>query len=132
MIVVDTNVISYLLLKMAESPLAAAVRAKDPEWIAPALWRSEFRSVLMRYVRSSSLDIEKAVEAVRRANQIVRSQSVSTSRVIDLAATSGCTAYDCEFVSVAERLRIPLITNDKQVLTAFPSIADSMTEFIIR
>ncbi|MBX3281664.1 MAG: type II toxin-antitoxin system VapC family toxin [Acidobacteria bacterium] len=132
MIVVDTNAITYLFLKMAETSTAVLVREKDPEWTAPALWRSEFRNVLMRYVRNCDLDVDKAIEAVRRANRIVRSRPVSSKRVLQLSAASGCTAYDCEFVSLAERLNVPLVTNDKQVLNAFPTIAVSLTDFIAR
>jgi hypothetical protein len=50
MIVVDTNVISYLLLPGALTPLAQAAARQAP-WSAPFLWRSEFRNVLAVYVR---------------------------------------------------------------------------------
>lgn len=51
------------------------------------------------------------------------------ARVIELAAESGCTAYDCEFVSLAERLNVPLVTSDKKMFAAFPEIAISMEAF---
>ena len=130
MIVVDTNVVTYLVLKMPESATAVAVRGKDSLWSAPLLWRSELRNVLITLVRRSVIGVTDAIGAVERANHLVRSQAVSTGRVLKLADLSGCTAYDCEFVSVAERLQVPLVTNDKQVLAAFPSIATSMLDFL--
>lgn len=36
-------------------------------------------------------------------------------------ADSNCSAYDCEFVSVAMRLGVKLLTADKKVLMAFPA-----------
>lgn len=42
---------------------------------------------------------------------------------------SGCSAYDCEFVSLARRLHVPLVTNDRQVLKAFPALAISLEKY---
>ena len=130
MIVVDTNVITYYILQMKETADAIKVRKKDSFWSAPGLWRSEFRNMLLRYVRNGDLDLHLAKSAVAKAQSIIRAKSVSSDHVLDLAAASGCTAYDCEFVSVAERLQVPLVTSDKKVLLAFPSIAISMVDFL--
>jgi len=43
--------------------------------------------------------------------------------VLGLAAQSGCTAYDCEFVALAADLGTRLVTADRRVLAAFPDIA---------
>jgi predicted nucleic acid-binding protein len=40
-------------------------------------------------------------------------------------------AYDYEFVAVAEDLAVRLVTADRQVLQAFPSIAVSPDKFIV-
>jgi len=42
-IVADTNLITYLLLDGEHTEAAERVFALDSHWIAPALWRSEFR-----------------------------------------------------------------------------------------
>jgi predicted nucleic acid-binding protein len=130
LIVVDTNVVAYYILQTAETAEAIKVRQRDIFWSAPGLWRSEFRNMLLRYVRNGDLDLQLAKAAVAKAKNVVRARSVSSDRVLELAAASGCTAYDCEFVSVAERLRVPLVASDKQVLSAFPSIAMSMADFL--
>jgi predicted nucleic acid-binding protein len=130
LIVVDTNIIAYYLLPTNDTANAIEVRKRDNNWTAPGLWRSEFRNMLLRYVRNGDLDPQDAKAAVAKAISIVRARSISSDRVIDLATASGCTAYDCEFVSLAERLRIPLVTSDKQLLASFPSIALSMMNFL--
>lgn len=49
--------------------------------------------------------------------------------VLALALKSGCGAYDCEFVWLASHLRVPLVTADKRILAAFPSVALSIEAF---
>lgn len=130
MIVVDTNVIIYLLLKSDFTEQAIKVRQRDKHWVAPMLWRSEFRNVSLGYQRRDEISLSDLIELSELAESKVESRQVDGSRIIELAARSGCTAYDCEFVSLAERLDIPLVTSDKKVLAAFPNIAISMDEFV--
>lgn len=130
MIVVDTNVIIYLLLNSDLTDLAVEVRRTDRHWEAPILWRSEMRNVLMGYIRRGSLTMSDAITLSEMADSRIGSRQVDGARVIELAAGSGCTAYDCEFVSLAERLGVPLVTTDKKLLTAFPDIAVSMKAFV--
>lgn len=49
--------------------------------------------------------------------------------VLDLVAASTCTAYDCEFVALAQELRVPLITTDKEILRDFPRIARPLGDY---
>jgi predicted nucleic acid-binding protein len=51
MIVTDTNLLAYLFLGGPGTILARAVFIRDSEWAAPFLWRSEFRSVVAKYLR---------------------------------------------------------------------------------
>ena len=46
MIVVDTNVIAYVLIEGDKTALAQQVAKKDPDWKVPPLWRHEFLNVL--------------------------------------------------------------------------------------
>jgi predicted nucleic acid-binding protein len=46
MIVVDSNIIIYLHVRSEKTNLALQVLRKDPYWVAPPLWESEFRNVL--------------------------------------------------------------------------------------
>ncbi|MHB8421644.1 MAG: hypothetical protein ACYDAM_02575 [Leptospirales bacterium] len=55
MIVVDANLLPYLLLPTPYSVTAEAVWMKDNEWVAPELVFSEFRNVLLGAVRQKDL-----------------------------------------------------------------------------
>ena len=132
MILVDTNVIAYLFVRGEETARAQAALARDPEWAAPQLWRSEFRNVLARLQRRGVVSLAQALEIMNRAveQMAAREFAVASDDVLTLAAESGCSAYDCEFVTLARDLRVRLVTTDHQVLSAFPTTAVPLDQFI--
>lgn len=132
MIVVDSNIIGYLYLTSARSTQAEQLLLKDAEWAAPLLWRSEFRNVLALYIRKRLLSLEAAQEIMDEAINLMVDQEyeVVSSQVLRLAAQSSCSAYDCEFVALAQDLGVPLITVDKQVLDQFPQVAVSLAKYL--
>jgi predicted nucleic acid-binding protein len=130
-IVADTNLLAYLYLPGEHTAKAERVLVKDREWAAPILWRSEFRNVLALYLRRNLISAELALEAFREAEAIMtgREYAVETSRVLDLVRESSCSAYDCEFVALAQELGVPLVTSDKELLRNFRRITVSPTQF---
>jgi len=131
MIVVDTNLIGYLLLPSERSTQAEQVLRRDPEWAAPLLWRSEFRNVLAVQVRKGQLTLEHALAVMKQAEELMhgREYAVVSTDVLRLASSSQCSAYDCEFVALAQDLGVGLVTVDSQVLAAFPALAQSPEQF---
>jgi len=69
-IVVDVNLVAYLLLGGPEAEHAQRVLRRDPAWAAPMLWRSEFRSVLASYVRQRDLEVSAAWRAHELATEL--------------------------------------------------------------
>lgn len=122
MIVVDSNVVAYLYLPGQFSAAAERLLQREPEWAAPLLWRSELRNILALYVRQRLLNFERAFEIQREAEALFADNEydVDSFEVLELARDSGCTAYDCEFVSLAKRLGVKLITGDAKLRKAFP------------
>ena len=72
MIVADASLLAHLLIPSPESALAEDVYRKDPEWSAPVLWRSELRSVLLKHMRHSGMNIELATAVVEKALLVIR------------------------------------------------------------
>jgi hypothetical protein len=54
---------------------------------------------------------------------------IASLQVLSLVAMSTCSAYDCEFVALAQDLNVPMITVDKQILAQFPNCAISLDEY---
>ena len=125
MIVVDTNLLVYLHVEGQRTAQAEAVLRRDSIWVAPILWRSEFRNTLAGLVRRRALTLEDALRIVAEAERGMAGgeYGVASQQVLLLAEQSGCSAYDCEFVSLAQDLGVHLVTADRQVLAAFPAVA---------
>jgi predicted nucleic acid-binding protein len=132
MIAVDTNIVAYLILGGAKTDQARLAFRKDPLWAAPLLWRSEFRSVLAAYLRQGALLVADAIQLMREAERLFRGAEyhVESDQVLRLLSSSQCSAYDCEFVALAQELGVPLVTSDAQILSEFPTTAVSLDDFV--
>ena len=131
MIVVDTNVIGYLFLSSAHALAVEKTLKKDSHWAAPILWRSEFRNVLVLYLRKKLMTLQHAQQIMNAALDLLRGREyeVSSHEVLRLASESKCSAYHCEFIAVASDLKVPLVTVDQQLLRSFPAVAVSLNAF---
>ena len=123
MIVVDSNVLAYLYLPGEFTAAADALLEREPEWAAPILWRSEFRNILAGYMRRGVLSLEQATNLQSEAESLLGGNEfeVESPAVLELVLDSDCSTYDCEFVALALKLDIKLVTMDKKLLHAFPS-----------
>ncbi len=118
MIVVDTNIISYFYLPTDQTHLAERLLEQEPVWAAPLLWRSEFRNVLALYLRKKLIDIETALTLQQEAEELLHNHEfdIPSLQVLSLVSRSSCSAYDCEFVAVAQQLGTQLVTQDKKII----------------
>lgn len=134
MIVVDANILAYLCIGGEQAILAENVLLEDSEWHAPVLWRSEFCNVLAGLLRREMLDLERARAIIAEAEVLLteREHRVPSDDVLHLVSESRCSAYDCEYIALAIRLDAVLVTNDRQLLRAFPSTTQSMQAFLDR
>ena len=129
MIVVDTNVLAYLLIQGVHTPSAEALLVKEPHWVAPILCRSEFRNILAGYMRRGDISFDGAYKILREAESLLAGNEYEPDslQVLELVRDSECTAYDCERVAVAMALNAQLVTMDKALLKAFPKAVMRLT-----
>lgn len=134
MIVSDTNLIAQLYIECEASPLARRLMLLDPDWVSPFLWGSEFRNTLLKCLRGGILERDKAFRILAAAGSMMSGSEfdAASADVLELASTSGCSAYDAEFVVLARDLRVPLVTTDRELLEKFPETAVSPEGFLAR
>jgi len=131
MIVVDTDVIAYLWLKGEFTENAKRLLKSDPDWQVPLLWRSEFRSILSLYIRKKLLSLSESYTIMTEAQKMLKGNEYSIDSLNVLEKVTKCTlsAYDLEFVVLAETLKVKLITLDKKIVNEFPKAAISLREY---
>ena len=132
MIVVDSNILTARSLTSSLTSKAKQVEEKDPVWIVPVLWRYEFQNILASAIKTRQIKPEQALDIWEKVSQILIENECepSASKVIELVAEYGITAYDGQFIAVALEMGIPCVTEDRELREKFPSIAISMDEFL--
>jgi predicted nucleic acid-binding protein len=127
-IAVDANVLVCFFRPGEHTAAADSLLKSDPEWSAPVLWRSEFRNALARYVRCGDMTLDQALRIQDEAEALMSGAEydVDSYSVLSLAQSSGCSAYDCEYVALAQKLGCRLVTMDEQILRAFPGVASAL------
>ena len=128
MIVVDSNVLAYLYLPGECTAAAEQLLEADPDWHAPVLWRSEFRNILAGALRRNTLTLEQACAIVQEAESLLEGaeHEPASAQVLALVHASDCSAYDCEFIALAQTLGTRLVTMDGRLLKSFPDVATSL------
>ncbi len=129
MIVVDSNILTYLYLPGDHTDDAEALLEREPDWAAPTLWRSEFRNILAGYMRRNTLTLEQACMLQNEAEGLLCGSEfeVDSEAVLQLVRDSDCSAYDCEFIALANKLNTKLVTVEKKLLQAFPARAIALS-----
>ena len=124
MIVADTNLIAYLFIEGEFTNQAESLYQADSDWVAPYLWRSKFRNILALYLRKKILSLAESKAIVQGAEELFSDNEfeLNSNAILNLAANCPLSAYDCEYVLLAQKLGIRLVTNDKKILKNFPDI----------
>lgn len=125
--VIDTNVVAYLLLGTEDFVDEARLcfeRVATP--LAPAHWEAELTNVVWMATRAGVLGPSDAPARLGLARRL-GIEAIATSTLCQGALLrsidSGVTVYDTLFVELAARMACPLVTFDKAVLKAFPTLA---------
>jgi predicted nucleic acid-binding protein len=123
-IVADTNLIAYLFIDGEFTKEAESIYQADSDWVAPYLWRYEFRNILALYLRKKILSLAESKAIAQSAEELFLGNEfeLNSDAILNLAANCPLSAYDCEYVLLAQKLGIKLVTNDKKTLQNFPDI----------
>ena len=123
MIVVDTNIIAYLYIEGNFTQQARMIYKQDSNWVAPYLWRSEFRNILTIYLRRNILTLEECQNFIGSATELLQNGEFEpdSSDVLKLADSCSLSVYDCEYIVLARNLSLKLVSNDQKIIKEFPN-----------
>ena len=125
MIVVDTNVIAYYLIRGERSEIMDRLYEADSHWGAPRLWLDEFTNILCTYERNGQIHSNESLSILSDAFSLMEdcSYDIPPERVLAVARRTGCSGYDSQYLALAEDLGLKLYTCDKKILSACPELA---------
>jgi predicted nucleic acid-binding protein len=128
MLLVDANVVAYLLVDGEKTAQARALWAIDGDWHAPRLLFYELANVFAQLVKHRAISAETAIAGLESAASIVRlrDQDPPAARVLEIAGKLAVSAYDATYLAAAEALGMPLITEDRRLMRAAPGITRSL------
>jgi predicted nucleic acid-binding protein len=97
----------------------------DEEWIAPRLWVDEFLNVLATYERNGLLTTDQTAPILADALALMEESSyeIPPERVLAVARRTSCSAYDSQYIALAEDLGLKLYTCDRKILKNCPGVA---------
>jgi predicted nucleic acid-binding protein len=132
MIVVDCNVIAYLLIQGEKTSLARSLWKRDNNWWMPTLWLHEFLNILATNERTGNLRLKTCHEILGLALSLfgTKSREVDTAYTLSLAAEHRVTAYDAQYIALAQSMNLLLVSEDRRLRQVAPQTAYSMKSFL--
>jgi predicted nucleic acid-binding protein len=130
MIVVDSNVLAYLLIHGAQTVRARTLLERDADWHSDAFVLVELTNVLATAIRVRGLALSQATAALNQAKDVVESglHAVAHDDALSVAARYRVSAYDARYLAVARDLGLPLITEDAKLRKAAPLLTQSLAD----
>ena len=130
MLIVDTNIVAYLLL---EGPMRAPARqllALDADWHSEPLLLHELTNIMATAVRTQGIALADAQAALAHGQALLRDKlhGMPDAEVLALAAEHGITGYDARFLRLAQLHGTRLVTEDTRLRRAAPALTQSLSE----
>jgi predicted nucleic acid-binding protein len=128
-VLVDTNILAYLLIEGDRTSGAQDLFARDSAWCSEAFVMVEFSNILATYVRTGALRRMQSTELLTEAQTILSTMhNVANGQALEVAMQYEISAYDARFISLAAQLKTRLITEDAKLRKAVPSWTISLSD----
>ena len=129
MLVVDTNILAYLLIVGDRTKEAQALFARDAEWKSEAFVMVEFSNILATYQRLGELTGNQAEQLLNEAEALLHGLvNLPHIAALRTAQRFKVSAYDARFLATAENLGTRLVTEDAKLRAAAPALTQSLAE----
>lgn len=116
-LIVDASIAVKWVVEEPASDRARALYLSDECW-APSLIMAEVGNALWKKQRMKIVSAEQATAALRALPDRIRLFDVATlaPRALSLAVNLDHAIYDCCYLALAERERVPLVSADERLL----------------
>ena len=129
MVLVDTNILAYLMIEGDRTAAARQLFERDGDWCSEAFVMVEFSNVIATYVRTGALTRAQGAKLLAEAQvHLPTLHSVVNTQALETAMQFGISAYDGRFISLAKQLKLKLVTEDAKLRVAVPSWAISLAD----
>lgn len=132
MIIADANLILYRHLNGPFTAKADVAVKRDPDWRTSPLWRSEFTSAVVKMIRAGVLDESDALTAMATAaaEMVPREVEVPQERALRAALQFGISAYEAQYIALAEMLGCRCVTADEPLARKTPAASLLLSDFV--
>jgi predicted nucleic acid-binding protein len=129
-LIVDTNVVAYLLIEGDHTADARSLHRRDDDWRSEAFIMVEFTNVLIASIAARRMDLVLAQQFLADARSLLHNKlaSIPHDSVLSLAVQYRVTAYDARFLALAQQLDTLLVTEDAKLRAAAPTLTQSLSE----
>jgi predicted nucleic acid-binding protein len=133
-LLVDTNIVAYLLIDGDYTEVAQDLRRRDPDWRSEAFLLVEFTNVLASSIATKRMSDPLAEDILFEAITLLDGKLVQIPHpsIVSIAVRYGVTAYDARFLALAHRLGSRLVTEDAKLRSAVPALTQSLAEALAR
>ena len=132
MLIVDTNVVAYLLIQGDQTAAAQKLHGRDPDWRSEAFLLVEFTNVLASSIAAKRMTLSMAANFLGRAVDLFDGKlgRVPHATVLAMAARHRVSAYDARFLALADQLGSRLVTEDARLRAAAPALTQSLAQAV--
>lgn len=133
MVLVDTNIVAYLLIRGDQTAQAQALFVQDSDWHSEHFILVEFTNVLATTVRAGTLSPEVAEDQLTAAQELLANglHLVAHSAAFEAAVRHGVSGYDARFLALADHLGVRLVTEDSRLRRSAPGLTLSLAEALL-
>ena len=130
MLIVDTNVVAYLLIQGDQTVAAQELHRADPDWRSEAFLLTEFTNVLASSIAAKRMTFTLAHGFLIRALQLLEGKlaRIDHATVLTIATQYRISAYDARFLALANQLGRRLVTEDVRLRAAAPKLTQSLAQ----
>jgi len=121
-VLVDTNILAYLLIEGDRTPGVQHLFARDSDWCSEAFVMVEFSNIIATYVRHRALTQAQGIQLLTDAHMLLPTlHNVAHDQAFETAMQYGISACDARLITLARQLKLKLITEDAKLHAAVPS-----------